>query len=482
MRRFVVPAAVSGVLLAGLTGVPGATAAASGPVPVAPADLTGWVANTGISLSWRQPVGGSSVASFRVYEGGVVVRRTATTSAPMQYIGVNTTHTYTVTAVSPAGVESAPSAPFTATTWTPGMAPQCDEPAPLTVFDVTSSGLSARWTVGRSSPQLALTVNGRDHGIVSGTSLRVGGLTPDTSYAVALRRVNCGSQPTVGYATTRTPPGTTNTTPAPRDPVVTGSSDRSIGLAWSGPADGSYVHQYAIYDGGYRVTTSWTRSATITGLFHNTGHRFTVAALNTAGNESEHSPVLSPSTGPCPARPPAPKRVTASAVTASTVRLDWVLESTATSYTVLDGDTPVATVTGPAAVLTGLASASQHQLRVVGLLAGCPDTPASAPVTVTTLPGPADRPAAPAGFQAGRATIADGYYADIPLSWTTSAGLTYRLYDGATVIGTYPDGAVTLRTRGAERHHYQLTTVNPNGDESTPAGPVEVFTPFLSAP
>ncbi|MGI5184136.1 fibronectin type III domain-containing protein [Dactylosporangium sp. CA-152071] len=482
MRRFLVRAAALGVLLAGLTGVSGATAA-TGPVPLAPADLTGSVANTGISLSWRQPAGGPAVASFRVYEGGVVVRRTATTSAPMQYIGVNTTHTYTVTAVSATGVESAQSAPFTGTTWTPGMAPQCTEPAPTTVFDVTSSALSVRWTVGRSSPLLALSVNGRDHGIVSGTSLRVGGLTPDTSYAVALRRVGCGSQePTVGYATTRTLPGTTNTTAAPRDLVVTGRSDRSIALAWSGPADGSYVHQYAIYDGAYRVATSWTRSATVTGLFHGTGHRFTVAALNVAGNESEHSPVLSPSTEPCPAQPPAPARVSASAVTASTVRLDWTLESTATSYTVLDGNTVVATVTEPAAVLTGLASASTHQLRVVGLLTGCTDTPASAPVTVTTLPGAADRPAAPAGFQAGRATIADGYYADIPLSWSTSAGLTYRLYDGATVVGTYPAGAVTLRTRGAERHVYRLTAVNANGDESAPSGPVEVITPFLVAP
>ncbi|GAA2396466.1 fibronectin type III domain-containing protein [Dactylosporangium salmoneum] len=479
MRKLVVPA----VVLTVLAGAVGTAAAAAGPVPPAPADLTGSVANTGIALSWRQPAGGPAVASFRVYEGGAVVRRTATTSAPMQYIGVNTTHTYTVTAVSPAGVESAPSAPFTGTTWTPGMAPQCDEPAPLTVFDVTSSGLSVRWSVGRSSPQLALTVNGRDYGVVPGTSLRVGGLSPDTAYGITLRRVNCDSRdPAVGFATTRTLPGATNTAAAPRNLAVTAQADRSIGLAWSGPTDGSYVHQYAVYDGAYRVATTWTPSATVAGLFHNTVHRFTVAALDVAGNESEHSTVLSPSTAQCPTGPPAPAAVTATAVSASTLRLDWTLESTAGSYTVLDGDSPVATVTDPAAVLTGLAPASQHSLRVVGSLPGCPDTPASAPLAVTTLAGPAGRPAAPLGFHAGQPTIAYAYDADVPLSWTPSAGLAYRLYDGATVVGTYQGSAVTLRTRGAERHQYRLTAVDANGDESPATAPVEVITPFLVAP
>ncbi|MGI5242043.1 hypothetical protein [Dactylosporangium sp. CA-139066] len=460
-----------------------AGSAAAGPAPLAPADLTGSVADTGIALSWRQPAGGPAVASFRVYENGAVVRRTATTSAPMQYIGVNTTHTYTVTAVSATGVESPASAPFTGTTWTPGMAPQCDEPAPLTVFDVTSSGLSVRWSVGRSSPQLDLTVNGRDYGIVPGTSLRVGGLTPDTSYAVALRRVNCDPRnPTVGYATTRTLPGATNAAAAPRNVAVTGQTDRAIGLAWSFPSDGSYVHQYAVYDGAYRVATTWTPSATVTNLFHNTVHRFTVAALDVAGNESEHSPVLSPSTAACPAGPPSPSRPAATAVTASTLRLDWALESTAASYTVLDGGRAVATVTEPAAVLTGLAPSSPHSLQVVGSLPGCPDTPASAPMSVTTLPGPADRPAAPLGFHAGQPTVAGAYDADVPLSWTPVPGLAYRLYDGATVVGTYAGGAVTLRTRGATRHQYRLTAVNASGDESAATAPLDVITPFLPAP
>ncbi|WP_405110454.1 fibronectin type III domain-containing protein [Micromonospora sp. NBC_01405] len=482
MRTLVATAAALTALLTVLAGTTG-TAAAAGPAPLAPADLTGSVAATGISLSWRQPAGGPAVASFRVYEGGAVVRHTATTSAPMQYLGVNTTHTYTVTAVSSNGVESPPSAPFTGTTWTPGMAPQCDEPAPLTVFDVTSSALSVRWSVGRASPQLALTVNDRDYGIVPGTSLRVGGLTPDTAYTIALRRANCDPRNApVGYATTRTPPGATNATTAPRNLATTAQTDRSIGLTWSAPSDGSYVHQYAVYDGAYRVATTWTASATVTGLFHNTAHRFTVVALDVAGNESEHSPVLSLSAAACPVLPPSPSRVTATAVTASTLRLDWTLESTAGSYTVLDGDSAVATVTDPGAVLTGLAPASPHSLRVVGSLPGCPDTPASAPLTVTTLPGPTDRPAAPLGFRVAQPTVANTYDADVPLSWTPLPGLAYRLYDGATVVGTYPGNAVTLRARGAERHQYRLTAVNANGDESPPTAPVDVITPFLVAP
>ncbi|MBF9069824.1 fibronectin type III domain-containing protein [Streptacidiphilus fuscans] len=105
----------------------GVQSAQSGPVtgttsgcvntPATPTGLsvTGSTASS-ISLGWTETNTSDPAVSYRVYEGGLVVDTPTTTSATISGLTAGSSHTYTLTAVDAAGVESAQSASVTGTT------------------------------------------------------------------------------------------------------------------------------------------------------------------------------------------------------------------------------------------------------------------------------------------------------------------------------------------------------------------------------
>jgi chitodextrinase len=257
-----------------------------------------------------------------------------------------------------------------------------------------------------------------------------------------------------------------------------------VSLSWTA-APGPAPARYAVYDGAARVAVTTGTTATVDRLFHNTRHRFTVAALDAGGDESAHSPAITTFTETCRSMPPRPAGLTATATSASSVRLAWTLDAAATSYTVLDGDRPVLTTRYPEAVLTGLASASRHAYRVVATLPqSCGDTAPSRRADVTTPAGPAARPPAPA-------TLA--LTGNVPGNWPTSAQLTltwsaaapeaaYRVYEGADVVGETTATSITLPVGGGTTHEYAVVTVDAAGHESGPSPRLTAQAMFMPPP
>ncbi|MFV2088970.1 fibronectin type III domain-containing protein, partial [Micromonospora sp. LOL_021] len=173
-------------------------------------------------------------------------------------------------------------------------------------------------------------------GWTSLTSARVGGLAPATDHEIQLYRHNqCGpgSAELVGSTSATTTAGDPARPAAPTGLTVTGRTDTTISLAWTAPA-GPPPDRYAVYEGSTRVAVSVDTTVTVQRLFHATWHRFTIAALDSAGNESTHSPAVSAGTETCLSSPPRPVGLTATALSPSSVRLGWTFDATATSYTV----------------------------------------------------------------------------------------------------------------------------------------------------
>jgi hypothetical protein len=226
---------------------------------------------------------------------------------------------------------------------------------------------------------------------------------------------------------------------------------------------------------------------TIGRLYHASWHTFTVAALNAAGDESTHTRPVPANTAPCQVNPPRPIGLTATAVSPSSVRLSWVLRSAAISYTVYDGDRPVATPAGPEAMVTGLASGSRHNFRVTATLPdACGETPRSTAVAVTTPPGPTGRPAQPADLiLTGNAPLGVNSTA-ITLSWTGSPGgeptTGYRIYEGATLAGTATGTQLSLTVGAGTRHTYTVVAVDVAGTESASSAPLAVQATYLPPP
>ncbi|MFJ4776051.1 carbohydrate binding domain-containing protein [Streptomyces sp. NPDC088762] len=94
------------------------------------------------------------------------------------------------------------------------------------------------------------------------------------------------------------PGGGTDTT-APTVPgglISTGKTSSSVSLSWSASTDDVGVAGYDVYQGGSKVATSTTTSATVTGLAADTSYAFTVRARDLAGNTSAASGPLTVTT------------------------------------------------------------------------------------------------------------------------------------------------------------------------------------------
>jgi hypothetical protein len=472
------------VLAAAILGLGGVVAPAAGTLP-APTELT--VAGSGETafLTWRQPPG-ERARAFRVYESGVEITRNTTTSAQLTNLGFARTRTYTVTAVDDAGRESSHSVPISRQVGVSGVPPMCS-PAPLSglaASSVTASAVTLTWT-GNGDPGTT-TVTGAPTGPVStdGSGVRVGGLSPATTYTFEVTHFpGCFDPvPQPARVTVTTAPGEAGTPAPPAGVTVTGSTDTTLRLAWQPPAGD--VAGYAVYDSGRRVATATGTSTVVRGLYHAAGYTFQVAAFDARGNESP-AVAVSGSTAACQARPPRPAAVRATALSASSVRLSWEYDAAASGYTILDGTgAAVGTSAGTATVLSGLASATAYSLRVAATLAReCGRSGASAAVNVTTPPGHAGRPTRPAGLHL---VSGDPMTGTVTLEWAQPPGgepaVSYRVYRGADVLTTAATTRVALALPQATTQVLTVAAVDRRGMESAQSAPLTIRVPYLPPP
>jgi hypothetical protein len=472
------------LLTAAALALGGVVAPTTGTLP-APTDLTVMGGGETALISWRQPPGARARA-FRVYESGVEVTRNTTTSAQLTNLGFAQTRTYTVTAVDDLGRESPPSAPLVRSLGISGVPPTCSATglSGLAASRVTASAVTLTW-VGSGDPG-STTVTGAPSGPVSTdqSGVRLGGLSPDTTYTFEVtHHPSCyGPMPPPVRVTVVTAPGVAGAPAPPSGVTVTGGTDTTLALAWQPPAGGAAG--YAVYDSGRRVATTTGTSTVVGGLYHAAGYTFQVAALDARGNESPAVPV-SGTTAACQARPPRPAAVTATALSASSVRLSWQYDAAATGYTIYDGaGAAVGVSSGTATVLSGLASAATYRLRVAATLTGgCGRSGGSAAVTVTTPPGPAGRPTRPADL---RMVSGDPMTGVVTLEWSQPPGgepaVGYRVYRGADVLATAATTRIALALPKATTQVLTVTAVDVRGMESARSAPLTVRVPYLPPP
>ncbi|HEX8631065.1 MAG TPA: fibronectin type III domain-containing protein [Catenuloplanes sp.] len=280
-----------------------------------------------------------------------------------------------------------------------------------------------------------------------------------------------------------TAPGAPGRPAPPVDPAVVARTDTTVTVSWQPPAGSPPASRYVVYEGGRPVASTGGTSATVRGLHHATGYAFTIAAVDARGNESAGAGVAG-RTATCQARPPRPVAVSARALSASSVRLDWVQEAAAVWYTVYDDDAVVGTSVGTATVVSGLLSASTHRLRVVAVLAeGCGETRASAAARVATPAGPVTRPTRPENL---RIASADPLTGTVGLRWTQPAGddpaIAHRLYRGAEVVTTATGTELAVRLPMATTQVLTVAAVDAAGLESAQSAPLTVQVPYLPPP
>lgn len=472
MRRALAGAAIAVALTVIGAGAP---AGAAPPGPATPQRLYATNSGTSITLSWTQPTTGARPAYFQVYEGATVVARETTTNATVRNLVFGSAHTYMVTAVDRFGRESAPSAAISRTAFEGG-AHACGMTAPtgLTTTEVTASAIGLSWSNAIPSYDepgtLVVLLDGVQVERTVLDSARVSGLPPASTHTVQVARQDCsGTLHPSPALTVTTVAGSADRPTAPTGLTVGTTTNSSVTLSWSGSAA-----RYAVFDGASRVALVSGTAAVVTGLWRHTVHEFTVAALDTAGDESAQTAPGFANTLTCDPVVPAPRAVTATAVSPSTVALSWLSITDTSGFTVYRDGAAVATVTSPSAVVTGLPSATTSRYMVTAQDWSCGSSAAGLPVTATTPAGPSARPVAPTGPRLVSDVTNYDNTGTVTLSWNQSASpdpvVGYRIYEGSAVLATAATTTVSLTLPAGPTHNVVVVAVDAAGNDSAADG------------
>jgi uncharacterized protein (DUF1800 family)/fibronectin type 3 domain-containing protein len=290
-------------------------------------------------------------------------------------------------------------------------------------------------------------------------------LTNGTTYAykvVAFNRAGTGPPSNVVEARPLAPPTALTAT----------AGDRQITLTWhASPGAMSYaVFRRSRYERFARVGGPITATTLIdANLTNGTLYVYVVRALTGNGGSDFSNPAFAtPKTAPSPPPTAAPENLSAMAGNGQ-IQLSWNAVAGATDYRVFRtttgtfGTTPIATVTTPSYLNTGLMNGTTYSYRVAAHNAGG-DGPLSA--TATATPGAV--PAVPTNLSASAGN------AMVTLSWTAVATATsYNVYRSTTTNGqAAPAFATGLNTpafvdspvTNGTAYFYKVTAVNAFGE------------------
>ncbi|MEU1837664.1 CBM96 family carbohydrate-binding protein [Micromonospora chersina] len=260
----------------------------------------------------------------------------------------------------------------------------------------------------------------------------------------------------------------------------------SVRLGWARAVDNYGVTGYRVYRDGTAVAdlpataTTWTDTA-VAGA---TRYRYTVDAVDAAGNRSERSPEVAVTTSGPDATPPTAPGGLAAAAAPDAVTLTWSAATDnvgVTGYEVRRDGVPVATVAATTYVDSAVPANEPHQWTVRAVDAAANAGPEAGPVSAVrdTL-----APTAPPNLRVTGVTPGA-----VGLAWdasTDNVGVArYQVFrDGSLLAETSSGRTFVDDTVGAARtsYTYLVTAVDAVGNVSAPSDPVTVTTADANPP
>ena len=268
-------------------------------------------------------------------------------------------------------------------------------PSGLAATAASSSQINLSWTA--STDNVGVTGyrvyrNGALRATATTTSFADSGLTASTSYSYRVSAIdaagNESAQSTAASATTQAPPDTTPPT-VPSGVTATAVSASAINLSWTASTDNVGVTGYKVYRNGVLRTTATTTSFADSGLTASTSYSYRVSAIDAAGNESTQSTAVSATTQAPPdtTAPSVPAGLTASATSASQIKLSWTASTDnvgVTGYKVDRNGALVATATTTSHADSGLSASTAYSYKVSAIDAAGNESAQSAAASATT--------------------------------------------------------------------------------------------------
>ena len=457
--------------------------------PSTPDDLqTDDVTTTGMTLSWAAATDDFGVDHYVVSRDGQDVGSTDEPGFVDRGLAPGISYSYTVRAVDAAGNESAPSPTLATSTTADTTAPSA--PSDLRATSVGDTSLTMSWTASDDDvgvDHYVVSRDGQDVGRASEPGFVDRDLVPGTSHSYTVTAVDAAgneSEPSPTVDASTTTPDTTAPSP-PSSPTASWVGETSLTISWAPSADDVGVDHYVVSRDGSVVASPVSTSATDSGLHPATTYRYSVTAVDAAGNVSPASTDLVVTTSTDTAAPAVPAGLRVVAVTTNTIGLSWspATDNVAVDrYEIFRGGVKVATSSGTTYTDTALAAGTSYSYTVAAVdAAGNHSAPAAAVTGTTATPPDTTAPAAPGTFTAKVSALGQ-----VSLSWsaaTDNVKVTgYRLTRGGSALASptglaYQDSGLTA---GAT-YTYALTAVDAAGNKSA-AKSVTVTMPLASAP
>jgi beta-glucanase (GH16 family) len=251
-------------------------------------------------------------------------------------------------------------------------------------------------------------------------------------------------------------------------PLVTADSAK---LIWNAASDDVGVASYVVYSGGSEIATSMQNSVTVPVSCGQT-HRYTVTALDGAGNESTDSAPASVTTPPCAdtSAPTAPGSPAASSVTATSATLAWKAatdDNGVDHYEIFAATSKLGSATGT--TFSVPLSCGKSSLFSIYAVDGAGNRSAAANVSATgSSCADTAAPTTPGGLKASSITATSAV-----LSWNASidnVAVDHYVIESSDVLqGTAESTTFTVKLTCGAARTFDVTAIDDSGNLSDAA-------------
>jgi len=338
------------------------------------------LAHNWVQLTWASSldIGGGPVSQYKIYRGGGSIGVVSASPYDDHSVVGNTPYSYKISAVDPAGNESAQTAAAGVTTPPAPDVIAPSVPSSLQAVAVTGTRINLSWggstdTGGSGLAGYEIFRNGGGSPIATSpvASFADQYLQPNTTYSYTVRAYDVAGNRSgmSSQASAKTPDTIAPSTPTALTAVA--ASGTSINLSWGASSDtgGSGLAGYEIFrnGGGTPIATTTSTSFTNQSLQPATTYSYTVKAYDHAGNRSALSTSSSAQTLDTIA-PSAPGAMSVSGLTSRSATVSWGAATDNVGVTGYryswNGGAPWTNVSGLSVYLTGLFAGSTYGITV----------------------------------------------------------------------------------------------------------------------
>ena len=468
------------------------TQAPSAPTNLAASSIT----QSSLTLSWTASTDNVGVTGYDVFRNGSKINTSLVTATTYNVTGLTaaTAYQFFVQAKDAAGNTSGNSNTLNVTT-PDTQAPSA--PTNLAASSITPTSLTLAWTA--STDNVAVTGYDVYRGglkinttLVTTTTYNVSGLAASTAYQFYVQARDAAGNSTNSSTlnvTTPAPPDL-EAPSAPANLAASNITQSTLTLGWNPSTDNVGVTGYDVYRNGVKINASLVTTTTynVTALLALVNYSFHVVAKDAAGNTSAISNTINVTT-PDTQAPSLPSSLTASAITQTSLTLNWTASTDnigVTGYDVYQDNVKVSTglVTSTTYDISGLVSNTPYAFYIKAFDAAGNSSNSSVSNFTTLAPPDLEAPSAPSNLAASAIT-----QSTLTLTWTTStdnvAVSGYDVYqngikiNASTIISTtfHVSGLVALTS-----YDFYVIAKDLAGNSSDASNTVNVITPDTGSP